>query len=327
MIRSSECDVSEPTEQDFDHYGVHAKVFVHCVKACAILGQIVDGMYRRRAFQHGDIAAMTTSLCEWIQGLPPDLQLYDTSGTRQVYHQAVSELHIFYFTIVMLLEALATQNEPRRRTTMLSIAASSCVARLYEEILCRDEVTLLLPINSFYCMVAAIPQIYHRPQNAAREKARQEELQVLISVVEQMKLRFGGSETVLGNISKLCKDVQAEPGPETGPLRSVLTLQSSAIGDSADKLFQFARRLSANVDLLCTTEGRQGTTTETSPLPGENFYDWAFTESLPYLNLLGLDGDIGISDELPTSDSDFQLDSAISQNGISGLQDSQICRK
>jgi len=310
MIRPSEYDISEPTEQDFGHYGVSEKVFVYTVKACAILGQIVDGMYRQRAFQQKEITAITTSLCEWVRGLPPELQLFDTPGVRQLYHQAVSELHIFYFNIVILLEALAAQNERYRRTTMVSIAASSCVASLYEEILCHEDVGSLLPINSFYCMVATIPQIYFCPQSAAREKIRQEELQTLTSVVEQMKRRFGGAETVLGNISKLRRDVEAEYGFQAGPQSSCWMLQSSALADWVDELFQCARRLCPNVDLLYAGKDGRSAMTENSSFQGDNCYDWAFTEPLPYLNLFGLDGDIGNVDRFPALDSDFQLHTA-----------------
>ncbi|RDL40512.1 uncharacterized protein BP5553_00491 [Venustampulla echinocandica] len=312
-IKSADFDVPPPTLSDFLASNIASKYFIHSVKLSVILDRIAEHSVLRTVLETTDMDDLAKSLCSWIGDLPEDIRLFDSSNQRMPYSHAISELHIMYLSTVILLQDLQVQGERRSPTSVLSIVASSCITRLYEEIYYREDVRFMLPIHSFYCMVAAVPQIYYTPQDAAKDATRQEELDIINSVVEQLQTRFGGASTVARNISRL-KD-ESERMKQQGNPQSDIRHSSNAIWSNsvienhALELFPFASSLSCDIpDLLLSREHDMQMAID-MPLPvDDNLLAWSFDESLPFFNIFGLnDCAIDVQDRENGVDGNFMM--------------------
>jgi hypothetical protein len=69
------------------------------------------------------------------------------------------ELHIFYL-VTSILTFFLGRRDNSSLFKYASMAASSCISRLYEEILFHEDATYLLPIHSWANLVAAIPRTF-----------------------------------------------------------------------------------------------------------------------------------------------------------------------
>lgn len=153
-------DTSVPLPQitDFENPDIGAHVFCQVTRLCLDLQKILDlgrdnEGTREQAYQTMD------KLKQWREILPIELQLFGPAQERQVYSRPVVELHIFYLVAVVLTCFLGRRDNTSL-LKYLSITASSCMSRLYEEILYREEVQYLVPIHSWTILVAAIPRIF-----------------------------------------------------------------------------------------------------------------------------------------------------------------------
>ncbi|KAJ6035675.1 uncharacterized protein N7446_010435 [Penicillium canescens] len=158
MFPLKDNSVPLPRITDFEKPEMGAHVFCQMTRLCLDLKKVLDlgrdnEGTREQAYQTMD------NLKQWRDILPIELQLFGLAQERQVYSRPVVELHIFYFAAVVLTCFLGRRdNTPLLK--YLSIAASSCISRLYEEILCHEEVQYLLPIHSWTILVAAIPRVF-----------------------------------------------------------------------------------------------------------------------------------------------------------------------
>ena len=196
-------------------------------------------------------AAMVARLCDWLQNLPEELRLYDSLGKRRSFYRPVCDLHITFFVIIILLQ-LADNRARRSCIAASSLTASLCIARLYEEIHCREETARLLQIHGFFCMVAAVPLICCPRQSQEDDLAREEALGVICQVLGRMKTRYGGSDLVLRKISRLENDVKKDS--EHGPHDQVSSAgeysmwATFSIRGRLDELFSFPPSFCRHVD-------------------------------------------------------------------------------
>lgn len=153
-----------------------------------------------------DKAQIAQSLVSWIAQLHPELRLYDAGGYRTKYHFPVSELHVEYFGTVILSQAMSRQFAKQWPYSTACLIASACMASLYEEILYREQIALLGAMHAFWCLTAAIPLIYYKPETESMEIQREENLKIICSVVEQLQPRFGVSRTVAHKIQRLQRE-------------------------------------------------------------------------------------------------------------------------
>ncbi|KAJ5552201.1 hypothetical protein N7494_001579 [Penicillium frequentans] len=108
------------------------------------------------------VFTMLESLRIWRDHLPPELHLFDeTKEIRRRHNRAVAELHIFYLMTIILTCFLGRrENSPLLKCA--SIVASSCISRLYEEILYHEGTPFLLPIHAWANLVASIPRTFSK---------------------------------------------------------------------------------------------------------------------------------------------------------------------
>lgn len=172
MFPLSECNVRLPTVADFHTPNAEAHFFCEMIPLCQKLREILQ-MGKFDNTSQAQVFSMLGSLRIWRENLPHELHLFDeTKETRQRYNRAVAELHIFYLVTIILTCFLGRrENSPLLKCA--SIVASSCISRLYEEILYHEGTPFLLPIHAWANLVASIPRTFSKDDqipNQANEK-------------------------------------------------------------------------------------------------------------------------------------------------------------
>jgi len=286
-------DVRLPSLEDFSVADAQAKHFLQLTNLCLIIGKIEALSSRRREIHTEELSPIFTSLQNWIDELPDELRLYNKDTQRNPYSRPVSEIHIVYFVSVILLHLLQGQRHRPSPFFTASIVASSCIARLYEEILYREDVAYLLPINNWFSMVAAVPQLYCITRSPNKEEICVEELNIISSVLLQMREKYPAAGLVLANIDKLRRDRNNPPN-----LISPITDSNSGFGVEESRqstiqrftnicdLFPFPNSICPNMGLLspATDVTEDMTASIFTPFSVENM-DWIFNEVHPLIDI------------------------------------------
>jgi hypothetical protein len=110
-----------------------------------------------------------------------------------------------YFATIILYFDLFNDHDLTSVPNIVSLVASSCIARLYHEIDCRDDLSYLLGIQNWFLTVAAMPQLLYNAAECTLESQSycSEELDILISSLEQFQARIPGSTVILNAINRL----------------------------------------------------------------------------------------------------------------------------
>lgn len=288
LIRMGDFDVSLPSPRDFPVYDVSAKVFTQAAKLSIIMGRIAEYSMQASQISQQESSALITSLCNWLRDLPADVRLYDSTYSKNPYNRPVVELHIIYFVSIVLLQALHKEHDKQWRTSLPSIVASSCIARLNEELSYREDEAFLMPIHAFYCMVAAVPLLYYQPQSAEREAIRQEELGIICSVVERMCARYGGSNTVSRNIARLKTEREKSMQGTSAGVMNSSSWTAAHFRERIDDLFNFPADLCPAMELLRSdTNSQADYSLENILLFDNGFPEWLFS-SEPFVDPFGI---------------------------------------
>lgn len=174
---------------------------------CNIMGELAASVSKKPALNH-DQPRITSLLTRWMSSLPEELRLYNEDGSKLEYHFALYELYIEYLGTVILSATLTRQNQRQSLCSVLCIVAALCMADFYEEILCREHGSFLGSIHGFWCIVAALPLLYCVPERSANESRRKESLEILCSVLNLMRCKFGVAETAAQKVSDLTEERQ-----------------------------------------------------------------------------------------------------------------------
>lgn len=142
------------------------------------------------------------SLRRCINNLPGKLRLFEESH-RCLFRKDIYEFHINYFVCLIVFFRLFGHSFPTLTTSTASLVASSCIARLYEEILFRDEMNYLTPLHNWFLMVSCAPQIHHNAVYQGRDKICNEELPILITALRYMRLKSPPAGVLLDIIERL----------------------------------------------------------------------------------------------------------------------------
>lgn len=268
-IRLHDVDVRLPTLQDFSVSHPDNEVFIQRTKMCIILGKISDAQYGRHQRSICEEAThIGEYLKQWIDELPQDLQLYsvDDPQTRAPYRRAVSELHIMYFTCVILFYRLIESPHLGLTSLKVSTVAASCALQLMKEIYYRNEVICLLPINNWYCMVTSVPLIHAIPKFPEHAALYKGDLEILRLVLHEMTHTSPSTQLIINNIDRIERSVLATPSNELNS-RSSLELTNGTSPESRDitlwtrfrpieprLLFPFPSSMSPNMHLLETLD-------------------------------------------------------------------------
>ncbi|KAJ5409427.1 uncharacterized protein N7487_003786 [Penicillium crustosum] len=193
-----ETSVPLPVPSDFKDPDLGSRVFCQLAGHCKSLRKVLD-LARVDNTTSEQVYLSLDELRVWREQLPLEMQLFDIE-TRQPYSRYVAELHIFYLVTVILTCFLGRRGNPSL-FKYASMAASSCVSRLYEEILYHEDVKYLLPIHSWANLVAAIPRAFS--DSDALNPDREEELRISKQVLETMSEKHTSAVLVLSKVNGL----------------------------------------------------------------------------------------------------------------------------
>ncbi|KIV88300.1 hypothetical protein PV10_07994 [Exophiala mesophila] len=199
-IKLHEFDVPPPTSDDFEIITRPEILFIELAKLAVILGRIQD-LHARQPDNMQERSLILESLKTWLDDLPDEARLYDKTNHR-IYRRSVSETHIMYFVVVITFFNLFGDQRLFSACSLATLVASSCVTRLYHEMYIRDDINYLLGINSWYMMVAAVPQLLYNTTPQQSDVCAQE-LDILVQALQHMKVKFAGAISILSTINGL----------------------------------------------------------------------------------------------------------------------------
>lgn len=239
------------TIQDFPDNNLPTLVALEGRRILEIIGTIGELNIQKRNILSEEILKLITSLSEWQRDLPDELRLHDVDGARRPFHRPTSELFIYYFGAIILLQILGQRPYQQWQSSTLSLTAASCMASLYEEIHSREQSTYLLNFHGFFCMAAAVPLILcSRPLGDYDE--RESQMEVICSVLECLRTRYGGADLVLRKVQRLRSDSESFEGTILQESR-VDRMDSTArrrLEECWDQLFPFPPSFCKRVDGL-----------------------------------------------------------------------------
>ena len=209
QLKRDDSDVEPPSIDDFDIPDINALAFIEFVKIMDILADISEHKNRRQVDDQykQDTCAKLKS---WINSLPECLKLYDSLGNRNLFHFAVIQLHIIYFTAVSFLHIIRVNahNAPIAYTP--AMVASSFVAKLMDEMIAREEVDILPPYFNWMSMIAVIPQVFLLRKNVMVESCK-EEIEVFRTVVAKRVGKWKSAKYTEDNMTRMINTLQEAP--------------------------------------------------------------------------------------------------------------------
>lgn len=296
-LQSKDIDVRLPSLDDFQTQDIQARIFINSTNLYIIIGQIAELRSQNRPILLEDLSNISIMLRDWLHSLPGDLRLYDSTGIRRPYYRPVCEVHIIYFTAIILIQSMQKQTDKYHRTSLPSVVASSCMVSLYEEIYYRQHAPFLLHIHGFFIMVAAVSQIYYRPRTPERIELLKQELDSLCSILERMRNKYGGAGMVLTKILWLRSEVdKARQRELANPQQANLQDESSRFlspdHENLRELFSFPVSLCTNMDLLEVSMNDNLETVSTNLFPWEeDMASWTFQEDISFANMFEMDSE------------------------------------
>ncbi|RDW76909.1 hypothetical protein BP6252_04962 [Coleophoma cylindrospora] len=251
-LRPRDFDIKLPTVDDFGTQIFQGLWFIESTKLCTITSRVSELQAERRLILPEEHTEVKTALYDWTSGLPVELQLYDSNGSRNAYCRSVSELAIQYFVTIVLSEFLKYRENPKScQGVITSLLAGSCGATLYDEIFCRDESVFLPQVHGFFCLALALPLLDYHPQSAKRVTERKRHLTVLRSVLTAISDRYGDAKMSLRMIDYR-QGIMARTARPSDACDSVPEPQAFL---EARRLFPFPRTFCDNMDLLESSTG------------------------------------------------------------------------
>jgi hypothetical protein len=190
-----ETSVPLPAPSDFKDPDLGSHVFCQLTNLCTKLRKVQD-LARLDNASPEQVYLSLDGLRLLREELPIEMQLFHIE-TRQPYSRPVLELHIFYLVTVILACFLGRRHNPSL-FKYASMVASSCISRLYEEILYHEDVKYLLPIHSWANLVAGIPRAF--TDNDALNPDRDQELRISKHVLKIMSEKHTSAGLALSKI-------------------------------------------------------------------------------------------------------------------------------
>lgn len=167
MLKQADFNVPDLKEGDFEIMDTNSKIFLADVRIAHIMGEVASKVSKPCSTLF-DQAYILNLLSDWVSQLAPDLSLYTCDGSRARYRFAISEIHLEYLATLIISQALFRHLDKRWPCSAACLVASTCMAKLYEEILCREDVASISNLHAFLCLTAAVPLLYYRPVHRRR---------------------------------------------------------------------------------------------------------------------------------------------------------------
>lgn len=278
MIRDEDFDLRLPEASDFEPSEVgRARLFTLHAELSTIFGK----MARPHNHNSRDVAATSaedalsvlSKLRVWAGKIPSEFQLFDGRG-KLVYQRDAFEVLIWYFTWIITFFHLHGRFFHPSVSSTISLVASSCAIRLYQELDYRDHVNYLMAINNWSMMIVSLPQLNSVAGRAPPKEANEDsssvhmqELDVLMDIISHRTLKFPGAAAMVERLTSLREQALAgvgiaELGGETGEPTSVSGVTERTDGHAESCMtiprvydyFPFPESLAPKMDLLRTLD-------------------------------------------------------------------------
>lgn len=289
--------------EDFEFQDIQAELCIEYTNLNVILGRIADRHSRKAEISHEEVTislhgyhpspniqyqatSILQSLQHWVHNLPIQLQLYP-GANRRSFRRDIYEVHINYFVCLIVFFRLFGHCLPPPTASTASLVASSCIARLYEEILYRDEIHYLMPINNWFLMVGFAPQIQHNTACHGKDRLCGEELPILTDVLRHMRLKWPPAGVLLDIIERLCNVEAAGGMSDSVDVQDVQDVQATEEAWSnhlshglLNDLFPFPSELSPRMGLIKGGSDEQSDQAMLDRMLefGDDDLDWIFNE-------------------------------------------------
>lgn len=163
-IHLEDCSIDWPSVSDFAMPTKKAHLWVAYVRIAGILGDLTQ--WHLRGCPGNDVKSQLfeEQIKAWIQSLPPELRVCDENGNMLPYDCDVRFLYLPYFTAISILYKPKLPSGSRgaqtpSQSTIGSTIAASCVARIFEDALARNEVRHGVAMQAIYLLIAGICQL------------------------------------------------------------------------------------------------------------------------------------------------------------------------
>ncbi len=200
-INAEDSNVRPLRAEDFDAGDEDALLFMQSVQITSILGDITEH-YRRGTLSDRKKIDFEDSLRRWLRSIPPSLRLYHPETKKPTeYNFKVRQLHVLYFTSLIILFRQDSKNDP---PSPVSLLAASFVSGSFEDYLTYEDIAHLSVTSIFYLMVASLLQLsYQRFPSLATH--RSQEIEIMRLSLDGLKKRFPsaiGAERVVNQMMK-----------------------------------------------------------------------------------------------------------------------------
>lgn len=284
MIQSQDFDLRPPSVTDFENpEDGQAFQFVLYSNLMTILAQMLPLQQRDPTATSEKALAILSDLKKWVGNMTLHLHVFDNSG-KLIYDRALYEILTWYFTCVISFFHVHGRFFHPSVISTITLVASSCIIRLYQEMDYRDDINYLMPINNWSMMVASLPQLSNlRHDNNTVITAEPdtvdpislEELDILLEIMAERTIKFPGAGAVLEKIRRFRTEIISH-GVSSNTIFGLHEPSKPSHEETyttiprIHELFPFQREISPRMDLLYTME-----TDEFSSGLFENFTDWS----------------------------------------------------
>ncbi|KAH7258019.1 hypothetical protein BKA59DRAFT_523508 [Fusarium tricinctum] len=206
VINLDDSDVQSPIASDFPDSLSAFQLFSAWVDICQVLGDISSCCMRRHMSRTKRLY-IVNALCRWTTSLPQELCVAPSNQPPHSYfanshNLAARQLYLPYFTSLIVLSRMQHSAGSLSLTATL---AASFVARIFEDFLARDEVKVLAPISTRYCLISSMALVSVMP-NKRLWDAVQPDLDILQHALTELSKRWrsaiGASRALQNAINK-----------------------------------------------------------------------------------------------------------------------------
>jgi hypothetical protein len=150
---------------------------------------------------------IVSSLCLWTTSLPQELLVAPNNQPPHSYfanshNLPARQLYLPYFTSLIVLSRMQHSAGSLSLTATL---AASFVARIFEDFLARDEIKILAPISTRYCLISSMALVSVMPNERLWEAVQPdlETLQLaLVELSKRWRSAIGASRALQNAIRK-----------------------------------------------------------------------------------------------------------------------------
>ena len=276
MLKAPDFDIRPLDISDFETDNRQAHIFIGYTQLALILGRMLPGQHRETPVGPQEVLSILECLKDWVRDVPPELHLYDASQLTRAYRRDVYELYLVYFTCIIVCFHVCGQVFRPSTTSRISLVASSCMIRLYQEMDFRDDINYLLAINNWYLMVTSVPQLNYNIGAHENDAICNEEIDLLLSILEQRTIKFPGVNAIIETIKRF-----RSQGSFRTPQGAINTANGGIEYISipaVQQLFPFPKSMCPRMDLLDVGAGDEPEPFEDGPAshPIIGFEDWTY---------------------------------------------------